>query len=235
MKRLPLIVLIIMTIIFSWLIWHNIFYMILAVFAVCFFYASGETFMDFVRMRTSILLTDDGCRRSFRHIDKTTISSPFEKDYDYVIYATGGSDYPWFPFRGGMLDWPFIIVPKEFIISTDGGSSGQYASGNIHDMSFDALPEFIQQALQRHPSGHFNKQYSIIKMIDVSYINLSDTSENINLASQRDKWTEAYNNQKELNGKLIDQIRALTSLQRNIDETEKVRYVIMPDQQQKKE
>ena len=217
-KRIPLITVVAIVAIVSFLLWGNVFYSMIVTFVAIIIVSSEETWMDYLRMRSPMLLTDDGCRRSFRYCDKLTVSSPMKNDYDYVIYATGGSDFAWLPIRGGMLENPFIIVPREFIISTASGSAGEYASGNIHDKEWDELPKYFQDALERHPCTHFNKKYSKIKMIDVSYINLSDTNTNIDLAGQRDAWIATCNAQKKLINHLSDQISENYALRKKDEE-----------------
>ncbi len=227
-RRAPQVIVLALVVVITLMLWKNIFYTMIAGFVTLIIVGSEETWVAYLRWVTPTLLTDDGCRRSFRHIDKITVTSPHQNDYDYVVYATGGSDFTWFPTRGGFLENPFVIVPKEFIISTDGGSAGEIATGNIHEVEYDQLPPFLQQALERHPCGHFNVTTSRIKKIDVSFLNLSNTSDNINYSQQRDEWIKAYSKQKELVDKLIDEVRNIKSLERTIDDTEKQKYVIVP-------
>ena len=127
-KKIPLITVVSIVAIVSFLLWENVFYSMIMTFVAIIIVGSEETWMDYLRMRSPMLLTDDGCRRSFRYCDVLPVSSPMKNDYDYVVIATGGSDFAWLPMRGGMLDNPFLIVPKEFIISTASGSAGAYAT-----------------------------------------------------------------------------------------------------------
>lgn len=231
-KYAPQTIVIVVSFVTSLIIWKNIFYSMIIGFIALIIVGSEDTWVAYLRWVTPTLLTDDGCRRSFRHMDKITVTSPHKNDYDYVIYATGGSDFTWLPMRGGFMDNPYVIVPKEFIMSTDSGSAGEMASGNIHDIDYDRLAPFLQQALERHPCGHFKKGESIIKKIDVSFINCSNTSENINYVKQVEAWINAYNKQKELIDKLTEQVRSIKSLERTIDDTNKQKFVIVPSQRE---
>jgi len=218
-KRGPLIVIIIFTIFLSYLIWENIGVSILATIGVFFLYGSGEAIPYLMWWNTPTLITSDGKKRSFRTVDKYPIISPYKNDYDYVLYVTGGSDWSWFPMRGGHLMYPIVFGPKEYVESFVGGG-GDHFPGNIHQIPDDSIPEIARQIIEGHPYAKIGKNPFL--RIDVTFKNLNYTDENVNIAKQRDQYIADSKAKDDHIKKLQEQLRGQLSLERAIDEKSKI-------------
>jgi len=140
---------------------------VIAFVGILFFYASGEAFIDYCRMRTPLMFANIGVKghSSLIEADTFTIQSPYEGEPPYRIMMAGGSAVPYLPFHGF---GPCFICPDKYVHKDFQG--GFLAIADWFKVPFDNLPQFFQNAL-RSRIEHFNPKMTEIFFADTSPLN----------------------------------------------------------------
>jgi len=139
----------------------------IAFIGILFFYASGEAFIDYCKMRTPLFFANIGLKghSSLIESDTFTIPSPYEEEPIYRVMMVGGSAVPYLPFHGF---GPVFICPDEYVKRDFQGA--YLAIADWVKVPFDSLPQLFQNALLTRLE-HFNPKITEIYFADTSPIN----------------------------------------------------------------
>jgi len=199
----------------------NIVFGIVSFIGILFFYASGEAFIDYCRVRTTLFFANVGPkgRSSIIQADMFPLKSPYKKeDTKYMVSCTGGSSVPYLPFHGF---GPVFICPEEYVKTNFHG--GVVAIADWHRISFDSLPGSFQKAIKDRLE-HFNKNMGFYWADTSQFNKLMESTVDINLSERALEQESMINTLKQQNQEYVTTINSLVNTLKELKATGETGY-----------
>lgn len=179
---------------------------IMGFFAIIFFYASGEAFIDYCRVRTTLFFANVGPkgRSSVIQADMFPLKSPYKDGKsEYTVCCTGGSSVPYLPFHGF---GPVFICPSDYVKTNFHG--GVVAIADWHKIKFGSLPRSFQNALKDRLE-HFNKSMGFYWADTSQFNELMKSEVDINLTERNLEQEAKINELNQYNQELVTTVNNL--------------------------
>lgn len=199
----------------------NILFGVVSFIGILFFYASGEAFIDYCRVRTTLFFANVGQkgRSSIIQADMFPLKSPYKDGKsEYMVCCTGGSSVPYLPFHGF---GPVFICPKDYVKTTFHG--GIVAIADWHRVKFDSLPRSFQKALKDRLE-HFNSNMGFYWADTSPFNNLMQSEVDINLTERNLEQETKINELNQYNQELITTVNNLINTLKELKGTGEMGY-----------